>query len=206
MRLRWRLASWLCGHDLDELLTALDWATTECDHFKGEHARVAGLLARYTEVGSENPVRVAFVLEATEAVLADAEAAGDAVPDVLQDEVGHLVATGRRRAAEAPPGGGDMSLTGHLCTGQHIAPSECIGCGGSIHASMDGNGSPPFESPQGSLAPGLYCDEECWDSWEDYLHRERAAREARLACCPECGFDNREHDTGCAVAPGEGVT
>jgi hypothetical protein len=96
-----------------------------------------------------------------------------------------------------------MSLTGHLCTGQHIAPGECIGCGGSIHASMDGHGSPPFESPQGSLAPGLYCDEECWDSWEDCLHRERAVREARLACCPECGFDNREHDTGCVVALGE---
>lgn len=104
IRLRWRLASWLCGFDLDELYQLLADTTAQRDHWHREHARVADLLARYTRAGAENPVRVAFVLEATEAVLVDVmsmlasvlEATGDAVPDVLRDEVAHVAATGRR--------------------------------------------------------------------------------------------------------------
>lgn len=87
-----------------ELYQLLADTAAQRDHWRGEYDRVADLLVRYTEAGSENPVRVAFVLEATEAVLADVtsmlaavlEAAGDAVPDALRDEVAHVVATGRR--------------------------------------------------------------------------------------------------------------
>ncbi len=104
-RLRWRLASWLCGFDLDDLYQLLADATAQRDHWHREHDRVADLLTRYTEAGSENPVRLAFVLEATEAALVESvallaavlSAAGDAVPDALRDEVGHLVASGRRQ-------------------------------------------------------------------------------------------------------------
>ena len=71
-----------------------------------------------------------------------------------------------------------------LCYGN---PEECQGCGGWVKA--DGG---PFEGDP------RFCSEDCFAA---VAERIRLAAE-RLACCPECGFDNSEHGDGCTVAAG----
>lgn len=96
-------------------------------------------------------------------------------------------------------------MTIFVCTGSdvHGGPRwrECIGCGGSTAADPEpGVLRGPFEAPEGSLARGEYCSESCWADWEDYLQREKAARDRRLAICSSCGFDNQEHALDCSGA------
>lgn len=67
---------------------------------------------------------------------------------------------------------------------------ECWGCGGWTKA---GGGPFPGDS--------RFCCEDCA---ADFSERARL-RDLRMACCPECGFDNQEHAEGCTLAgqPGE---
>ena len=61
-------------------------------------------------------------------------------------------------------------------------PCECQNCGGCVKA-------------EGGPFPGdsRYCSEDCFADAQ-----ERAARVAqRAAWCPECGYDQGEHDPGC---------
>jgi hypothetical protein len=60
---------------------------------------------------------------------------------------------------------------------------ECRNCGGWTKA-----GGGPF--------PGdpRFCSEDCYAD-----NQERAAQaNRRMACCPECGFDNQEHGDQCS--------
>lgn len=86
-----------------------------------------------------------------------------------------------------------------LCTGSR---TECWNCGGHTHSLDPDTGQPgPFEGDS------RYCSEDCYaESGE----RERIQAEQsllRYALCPDCGFDNQEHDEGCIAAcaerPGE---
>lgn len=40
----------------------------------------------------------------------------------------------------------------------------------------------------------VYCSVDCHDDWEDYLARQDEADRLRKALCPECGYDNQEHN------------
>jgi hypothetical protein len=66
-------------------------------------------------------------------------------------------------------------------------PEECQGCGGWVKA--DGG---PFEGDP------RFCSEDCAAE----VARRIEAAAGRLRCCPECGFDNNEHDEGCTIAAG----
>lgn len=61
---------------------------------------------------------------------------------------------------------------------------ECRGCGGWTKA-----GGGPF--------PGdtRFCSEDCY---ADTQERTRQL-DLRMACCPECGFDNQEHSDQCPI-------
>lgn len=68
-------------------------------------------------------------------------------------------------------------------------PEERQGCGGWVKA-------------EGGPFPGdpRYCSEDCFADAQD-----RAAREqARLACCPDCGYDCGEHGPACTAADSVG--
>lgn len=89
------------------------------------------------------------------------------------------------------------------CNAGDIHPwgASCIACGGAVDSDPEpGEQRGPFEAPEGSLAPGKYCSERCWEEWDDYLQKQKEARERMLALCPECGFDRQEHDEGCSRA------
>jgi len=63
-------------------------------------------------------------------------------------------------------------------------PGECQNCGGWTRAN-DEDGQPgPFPGDS------RYCSEDCYAD----AQRRTAAARARMVCCPECGFDNQEHD------------
>ena len=66
-------------------------------------------------------------------------------------------------------------------------PEECQNCGG-------------WTGAEGGPFPGdsRYCSEDCYADAQD---RARVVN-YRMACCPECGFDNAEHDTGCPLIEG----
>jgi len=60
---------------------------------------------------------------------------------------------------------------------------DCHYCGGYLKAA----GGPFAGDPR-------FCSEDCFAD-----AKERDARQARrLACCPECGYDNQEHAPDCA--------
>lgn len=65
---------------------------------------------------------------------------------------------------------------------------DCWSCGGWLKAAGG-----PFDGDS------RYCSEDCFADAQ-----ERAAQYAqRMACCPECGYDNQEHAPDCAGAAGE---
>lgn len=64
---------------------------------------------------------------------------------------------------------------------------ECRGCGGWTRA-----GGGPFPGDK------RFCSEDCFADAQ-----ERAARvNLKMACCPECGFDNQEHSGECTQPAG----
>jgi hypothetical protein len=66
-------------------------------------------------------------------------------------------------------------------------PGECQCCGGSTHAE----GGPFEPDPR-------FCSRECAE--EIYERQSRAQDYYRNNWCPECGYDNFEHDPGCKRA------
>ena len=86
-------------------------------------------------------------------------------------------------------------MTLRLCTAEDMGMADtCCNCGGS--ASLGGT-QPPIPGSRQSLR---YCSVKCHDEWENRLVERAEAQDRRLACCPECGFDNSEHDDGCSRA------
>jgi hypothetical protein len=82
------------------------------------------------------------------------------------------------------------STTIILCYGSR---TECWNCGGYTKAIDPDTGKPgPFEGDD------RFCSEECCAEADERWEREKRQRELMLACCPECGFDNQEHDEGCS--------
>ena len=74
-----------------------------------------------------------------------------------------------------------MTAGGYICL-YFGGAEECQNCGG-----WTGAGGGPFEPDP------RYCSEDCFADAQT-----RAAQSAaRMSCCPECGFDNQEHDTTC---------
>jgi hypothetical protein len=78
-----------------------------------------------------------------------------------------------------------MNARGFICL-YSGTPGECQNCGG-------------FTGAEGGPFPGdsRYCSEDCYAG----ARTRTAQAAARMACCPECGFDNAEHDTGCTLTP-----
>ena len=66
-------------------------------------------------------------------------------------------------------------------------PGECQNCGG-------------WTGAEGGPFPGdsRYCSEDCYADAQQFA-AQSAARAARMASCPKCGFDRGEHDTGCRL-------
>lgn len=70
---------------------------------------------------------------------------------------------------------------------------ECWNCAGPKRAiDPDTNLPGPFEGDE-----RFCCEECCVEAQERWLREERAWK-LQIACCPECGFDNQEHDVGCS--------
>lgn len=70
---------------------------------------------------------------------------------------------------------------------------ECWNCGGSTRSIDPVTGKQgPFEGDR------RFCSEECCAEADERWERERLALERQRALCPECGFDNQEHDDGCS--------
>lgn len=72
-----------------------------------------------------------------------------------------------------------------------IAP-ECANCG---DASWWYRCEAPIVNDKGVK----FCSVECADDWDTRVERE--ARHRATDWCPACGFDNHEHNVGCARFP-----
>lgn len=68
-------------------------------------------------------------------------------------------------------------------------PGECQNCGGSTRSVGEDGHRGPFEGDR------RYCSEDCYA--ESMIYQERMRRWAVKSWCPECGFDNDEHNVGC---------
>lgn len=70
---------------------------------------------------------------------------------------------------------------------------ECCNCGGS--ATLGGT-QHPVEGERG----GRFCSDECREESAEFAARDAERHRRLFACCPSCGFDRQEHDTGCERA------
>lgn len=79
-----------------------------------------------------------------------------------------------------------MADTIFLCFG---SPTECWNCGGHTHAAGG-----PFPGDR------QYCSEECYVEATEYAKLQATALRRVFDICPECGYDNQEHDVVCTKA------